>query len=311
MNYSDDTKENVLNNLGDDKSSNFAFLMAITKCCASIQVYKDGFQLDYEFKQENLAKLILFRLRQSYDFELNFEFSSQSPRIFHVLAKGKGVNEMLKEMRLTHYQDQKLVYCSGVDSFSLLTNRAVAQSFVQAVFCSVGSVYIPSDIDSKEGYQLEINLFQEDFANALVQLMQDCGIELNCSERGTSYVVYSKNSQVICDFLAFIKAMDMVTFLNDIIIRRQVNNQINRASNIMVFNTDKIALANSKYIEAINKIVNSKGIDSLEEKLKLVANARLEDHTESMSNLANRLNISKSSLNRALAKLIKIAEELN
>ena len=309
MNFTEETKINILENLEDNRSSDFAFIWGVTKCLASLDVYKQGFSLTYEIKNENLTNTLLMLLKKYYDFEIEFNFPSQEPRIYKISAKGKQVNDMLKSMGLCHYDNDNFVYDSGAKSLEKLTNRLAVQSFMQGVFCSVGGVYIPSDIDSREGYHLEMSFFQEDFAVGLQTLLANCDISLHYAERGNSYILYSKNSQTISDFFAFIKAMDSVTFINDIMIKRQLNNQINRASNSMVFNADKVAVANYKYINAINKIDNTIGIARLEEKLRDIAKARLENNTESMGELALRLNISKSSLSRALTKIVKISEE--
>ena len=90
-----------------------------------------------------------------------------------------------------------------------------------------------------------------------------------------------------------------------------MNNEINRKSNIEAANIDKTAIANAKYIEAIEKIDRIKGINKIQdEKIKQVCIARLEDRTSSMSALSDKLSMTKSSLNRVLTKILNLANSM-
>lgn len=310
MNYTEVTKANIIDNLEDNKSSDFAFMWGVTKSSAGLQVYAQGYELIYEIKYERLANTMLFLLRKHYDMELEFCFPTQEPRSYTIKARGQKVSEMLQSMGLTYFDNGNLVYDSGVAGLKHLSNRYSVQSFFQGLFCSSGGVYIPSAAGAKEGYHLEMSFFQEDFALAVKDLLSQCGIHMQVVERGNSFVLYSKNSEIICDFFAFVKAMDCVTEVNEIIVNRKENNTINRKTNSLLFNLDKTINANIKYIDAIKVLQDKNEFDGLDDKIKSIALARLENLTETMGALATRLNITKSSLNRALTKLVKLAEGL-
>ena len=90
-----------------------------------------------------------------------------------------------------------------------------------------------------------------------------------------------------------------------------MNNEINRVSNIEAANMDKVAIANAKYIDAIEFIDKKIGIKNIkDEKIRLVCEQRLEDKISSLSVLSEKLNMTKSSLNRIFLKILKLRDSL-
>ena len=75
-------------------------------------------------------------------------------------------------------------------------------------------------------------------------------------------------------------------------------------------NLSKTVNASVRQIEDINYIRKKAGLDSLPEKLLIVAKARLDFPDESFAFLADRLNLSKSTLKNRLLKIGVIAKEL-
>ena len=69
-------------------------------------------------------------------------------------------------------------------------------------------------------------------------------------------------------------------------------------------------MAAARQISAINKIDEIIGLNSLKPDLQEVAEARRENPEETLNELAERLNVSKSCLNHRLRKLVSIASEL-
>ena len=98
--------------------------------------------------------------------------------------------------------------------------------------------------------------------------------------------------------------------LTDLIINRELVNNINRRKNCDLGNVNKQVEAASKQIEAINKIEKTIGFSALKEDLLVTANARKINPEETLNELAERLGVSKSCLNHRLRKLVQIASEL-
>ena len=128
--------------------------------------------------------------------------------------------------------------------------------------------------------------------------------------RKDRYIVYLKAAEDISNFLAFIGASRSALTLTDIIIAKEITNTSNRRTNCDLANLEKQVSASQKQIKAINKIFASKGENYLKQDLLTVAKARIDNPEETLSELATRLNVSKSCLNHRLRKILLVAEKL-
>ena len=79
-------------------------------------------------------------------------------------------------------------------------------------------------------------------------------------------------------------------------------------SSIIWVSSNKSVAGARKYIDAIKVLQDNGTLDVLDKKLQTVARARSEREDETMQELADRLKMSKTSLSRALNKLLAISE---
>ena len=98
--------------------------------------------------------------------------------------------------------------------------------------------------------------------------------------------------------------------LTEKVVEKQLNNRINRQKNCDLANVNKQVEALEKYSQAINLIASTVGMFSLSEELRSAAEARINYPDDTLSELAERLNVSKSCLNHRLRRLVAIADEL-
>ena len=92
-------------------------------------------------------------------------------------------------------------------------------------------------------------------------------------------------------------------------VERSVRNSVNRQTNCISANIDKVVDASNRQLEAIKTIEQFAGLDSLPPKLKEVALLRKENPTESLDELVKILDqtVTKSGLNHRFRKIINIA----
>ena len=128
--------------------------------------------------------------------------------------------------------------------------------------------------------------------------------------RRGSYIVYFKSAEEVKDFLAFLPAPISVLKLTDFMISREIKNTSNRQKNCDIANVNKQVEAAGKQIDAILRIEQIIGLEGLKPDDRKVAVARKEYPGDTLTELAERLNITKSCLNHRLRKLINIANEL-
>ena len=93
---------------------------------------------------------------------------------------------------------------------------------------------------------------------------------------------------------------------------KEIRNTANRKANCDAANIEKTVAAASPQIAAILKIKEKKGLDSLPDGLRQMAEIRLENPDSSLGELSEMLEtpISRSGVNHRLSRLVKIAQEL-
>ena len=93
---------------------------------------------------------------------------------------------------------------------------------------------------------------------------------------------------------------------------RKEPNRINRKINSETANSNKTAAASAKQLRAIGLIRDKKGLDSLPDELRELAQLRLDYPEYNLRELGAALKepISRSGVNHRLQRLLELAEEL-
>ena len=97
---------------------------------------------------------------------------------------------------------------------------------------------------------------------------------------------------------------------NELAAERQERNNFNRVSNCYARNTDRTAIASVTQLRAFKELYEKGVFESLPEQLKEAAKCRVEHPTESLTELAARLNVSKSCLNHRFRKLMELYKSM-
>lgn len=179
--------------------------------------------------------------------------------------------------------------------------------FLRGVFLACGSISDPN-----REYHLELTLSTEEKCNAVYSLINEQGMAIKKSSRGGQAFLYAKESERISDFLTYIGAMIHSMEIMNVKIYKDVRNNVNRAVNCEAANIGKTVAAAQKQIEDIELIEQLKGLNSLSEDLRQVAEIRLENADMSLREIGEMLNppISRSGVNHRLNRISKIADSL-
>lgn len=181
-----------------------------------------------------------------------------------------------------------------------------AVSFMVGVFIKNGTVSDPT----KE-YQLEFVISDEDKAAKLLATLYRNGFEFKMVQRRKSFVVYTRNSETIEDFLATIGAQSTCLEIMSYKVVKDIRNRVNRITNCETANIAKSSRASREHLDAINYLIETGNLELLSEDLQAVAYLKLDNPELSLSELANIADppITKSSLNRRLKKLCELAKK--
>ena len=197
---------------------------------------------------------------------------------------------------------------------SLRVNRAnlwgeeLTAAFIRGVFLSCGSVSDPN-----KSYHAEFCVPHKNLSVDLCKILTEiteCEFTPKTVTRSGNYIVYFKGSEQICDLLTYMGAPTQAMEIMGTKAYKQVRNNVNRRINSEMANIGKVAAASAKQLEAIRRISQTKGLETLPPELKEIAVLRLEYPEMSLRDLGASLNppISRSGANHRIQRLLEYAD---
>ena len=211
-------------------------------------------------------------------------------------------------------KDKKLLtkiieYDNAEDGFEKIVakNECCRDSFLRGAFLGGGSI-----VDPKKNYNMEFATYSKKILDGFQILLSEMDLSFRTLKKANSYVLYTKNSDIICDTLAHMGAFSAQMEVLNVKIEREVRNDITRTSNGETANMDKVITAAIRQIQAIEKIDKKLGLDNLEEDLREIAIIRRDNKDLSLDQLGKKLSppLSKSGVNHRLKRILNIADEL-
>lgn len=206
--------------------------------------------------------------------------------------------EVIKVLR-----DMKLVGVPLHIDREIVRNECCKSAILRGIFLGGGSM-----IDPVKGYHVELVSNHFSLEKDLRQVFEYFELYPKMINRNGNFVFYIKESQQIENLLASIGAHSkMMEFVN-VVIERDVRNSVNRRANFEAANATKVFRTAIRQQNAIKKIVLEHGWQSISPELAEVAKLRMESPDMPLSEMAERLGISKSGVNHRMRKLLELAE---
>ncbi|MFI3325455.1 MAG: DNA-binding protein WhiA [Clostridia bacterium] len=192
-------------------------------------------------------------------------------------------------------------------AYKNIQSNCCEKSFLRGAFLACGVISDPS-----KQYKLEFVFTSEKMALELLNFVDQTGlINLKLSSRASNFVLYSKSSSQIEDFLTYIGAQNTSMEIMQTKMYKEAMNDINRKANFETANIDKTYSASAKQIAAIAVLVDNNQFEMLPHNLKEVADFRFNHPDMTLGQIAKSLNISRSAVNHRLGKIIKLTENLS
>lgn len=181
------------------------------------------------------------------------------------------------------------------------------KAFIKGAFLACGAISSP-----EKDYHLEFSVPFMNLSRSLMTALMELELNPKLTNRKGYNIIYFKDSEEIEDCLYLIGASKSMFDMMNIKIVKEIRNSANRKANCETANIEKTVAAASPQIAAILKIQEKKGLDSLTEPLRQMAEIRLENPDSSLGELAEMFEppISRSGANHRLNRLVKIAEDL-
>ncbi|MBE6155377.1 MAG: DNA-binding protein WhiA [Firmicutes bacterium] len=189
-----------------------------------------------------------------------------------------------------------------------LENEEEKIAFLQGAFLAIGNISNPQT----SGYHLEFICNNLMFAKTIQNLLLSFNLNAKIVDRGYKNIVYLKSSENISDLLKLFKATSAMFFFEDIRIYRDHKNMVNRLNNCELSNQTKSIQTGLKQLEDIKYLKNNDLIDILDDKTKIVIEAREKYPESSLTELAEIISleynyrIGKSGVNHHFIKMTNI-----
>lgn len=284
-----------------------AELMALIRMNGAVSLHQQRFILNVQSENAAIARRIFTLLKDNYQLEAELivrrKMKLKKNNVYIVRCR-QNVDSLLKDLEI--FDGLKI---STTIPASVKENDQKIRSYLRGAFLAGGSVNNPES----NNYHLEIYSNYESHNQDICALMNQFNLNAKTIDRRNGHISYLKEAEKISDFLAIIGASSAVLKFEDIRIVRDMRNSVNRLVNMENANMNKTIDASQKQLEAIRLIDQHYGLDSLPEKLQVMAEFRLANPDMSLKELGERVPggpISKSGVNHRLRKIIKISEEI-
>lgn len=194
-------------------------------------------------------------------------------------------------------------------------NECCIKAILKGAFLGSGCIVNP-----EQDYHFEIVIKNKACADYLFNLFSVLEFTPKILKRKkvNAYILYIKDSEQISYFLSIIGASKAMLNFEEIRVKKDVKNQINRTTNCQTANIAKTIKSSVAQIEAIEKIKKIGKFDELSDKLKYTASLRLKYKNESLDYISKITKqsgnekdyISKSGLKHRLDKIVEYANTL-
>lgn len=289
-----------------DPRENEAELIALLKFNGQLRLVGGKYGLD--FQTENITTS-----RRAYQL-LQLETTTRLEVVVRKQMRLKKNNVYIIRMETGGFS---LVEQYSILDLDLMCEKFVhtkyqIRAFMRGAFLSTGSL---NDPHKSRNYHLEITSVEEAVVDKIVFFSKKYNFEGKKVKRKQQYVFYLKEAEKIGDFLAFIGAIQTLFEFEDIRIRRDMNNSINRITNCEIANTQKSLNTITKQLREIEIIEDEIGLTVLGEKTERIARLRREYDDASMTEFVEILasygiKLSKSGLNHQLRKISNLAQNI-
>ena len=314
MTFIERVKNEIFKKNIKEKHCKKAFLAGLIRGAGTLYLDDGELGLDLRASNEELAMYLSECFKGIFNYDVR-EVAVSEDKLnkkdkFVISVSGESAVEILKDLEiLTSSEDEDAV---NLKFYGRLTEKESGRrAFIRGLFVSIGSCTLPSENKKNNtGYHLEMVFSHYTPALETSEKLAEFNVLTKITRRRDDYILYIKSAEEIKDFLAFLPVPVAVLELTDLMINREMTNITNRIKNCDLHNVNKQVEASAKQIEAINKIEQVIGVDSLKPSLEIIAKARKENPDDTLEELAEKLKLTKSCINHRFRKIIEIAKEL-
>ena len=224
---------------------------------------------------------------------------------YQLVIPEENSRELLEECAL--YDPDAPFGLRAVPAESLVDYACCKKTFLKSAFMISGGMSNP-----EIAYHIEIAAPSEDFADYVIKNLNYYEIGAKKACRKAKFVVYLKKSDDVSDMLTLMGASQAVLTLQNVRIKKDVSNRVNRQLNCDNSNINRTMNTALSQIADIRYIDEQLGLDKLPAPLREIAEVRMNNAATSLGGLGEMLEkpLGKSGVNARLRRLSEIADKL-
>ncbi|WP_010631923.1 DNA-binding protein WhiA [Sporolactobacillus vineae] len=307
MSFAADTKRELVTLDVDDCCAR-AELAALTRMNGFVSIRNKRIELDIATENAAISRRIYRLIKQVYkDYQIEILVRRKMR-----LKKNNVYIVRLKETAGRFLRDLKII--DETSQFTreiapeLIRKKCCRRSYLRGAFLAGGSLNHP-----ESSYHLEIFSNYEEHTYSLAKLMNKFELNVKVLPRKNGYIIYMKEGEKITDFLSIIGANRALFYFEDIRIVKDMRNSVNRLVNCETANLNKTVDAATRQVENIRLIEKQIGLQELPDKLREIAELRLQNPDITLKELGELVSgapISKSGINHRFRKIDRIASRI-
>ncbi|MBP2026832.1 DNA-binding protein WhiA [Acetoanaerobium pronyense] len=312
MSFSMEVKNELSRIIADEEHVKIAELAALVRMSGSLKLM--GFnKLSFKVVTENpaIARKVFSLLKSCFgihvDIEVRKNKNLKKNNTYSLLVPyEQGANDILEKVGIIEKQGENVYIRSDIPDL-IVKDEDSKRAYIRGAFLGGGSVS-----DPEKTYHVELVTLDEELSVYLMNLLNTYDFNAKIIPRKNTYVIYLKESNHISDFFNIMGAHNALFQLEDIKIKKQMRNDVNRIVNCETANLTKTVNAAMRQVESIKYIMQTVGLEYLPDNLREIAELRIEYDDLSLKELGEMLEspLGKSGVNHRLKKIEEIADKL-
>jgi hypothetical protein len=284
-----------------------AELSALIRMNGAVQLSSQRVILDISTENAAIARRIYSLIKKRFQVHTELlvrkKMRLKKNNVYIVRVPSR-VQEILSEL---HIVSEGFQFTPGIDK-RIIRNNCCKRAYLRGAFLAGGSVNNPEG----SSYHLEISSMYEEHCQALCKLANRFGLNARCIERKKGFVFYIKEGEKIIELLNIIGAHQSLLRFEDVRIMKDMRNSVNRLVNCETANLNKTIGAAVRQIDNIRLLEREIGLENLPDKLREVAEIRIQHPDMNLKEIGELLkgSVSKSGVNHRLRKIDELAEKI-
>jgi DNA-binding protein WhiA len=307
MSFASETKKE-LTNLEVKTCCHLAELSALIRMNGSLSFSNRKLVVDIQTENAAIARRIYTLLKKSYQVQVELLVRKKmrlKKNNVYIVRLAEQAKEILEDTKILG-EGFTIIHDISPD---LIKKKCCKRSYLRGAFLAGGSVNNPET----SSYHLEIASLYKEHNDSLCELMNIFELNSKTLERKKGFITYLKEAEKITEFLNIVGAHNALLRFEDVRIVRDMRNSVNRLVNCETANLNKTIGASIRQVENIRFIDSTIGLQVLPDKLREIAELRVQYPDVTLKELGEMVSggvISKSGINHRLRKIDEIADKL-